>query len=216
MTMKSSFAAVLAVLGLPAFSQTVVAVNVANADQAMAGEAVSITVALHPGERKPWCGLTLSFGDGSSVDQRIEDSRQTLVVAHAYASPGTYQVRVEGKRLVRGFATANPCDGVARTAMVRVVDGEAVRRAAEADEAQRRVRDAEARQRELALKEQELRAREAELKERELRAREAALKAREGELKRQAAAAAPKPASPQQPGTPPAPARKDATLDVFK
>jgi hypothetical protein len=220
--MKYTLIAPLLAACATAGAQNIISLNAGDAGNAMAGESVTVSVglAVEPNSRA-WCGITLSFGNGKTVDRRVEDVSQPIAFPHVYDTPGTYQLRVEGKGLTRGLNSASACGGV-KTATLRVGDPEQVRRAAAAaDEARRAAEAAEARQRELDAKERELRVKEAELKQRELRDREAALAAREAEMRRKEAAATetkPVAAKPTATAAKPAPAaaKKDSTLDVFK
>jgi hypothetical protein len=55
------------------------------------------------------CGAELAFGDGREEKFRLE-GRETRQVDHAYASEGSYTVRLKGEAFVRGLRTALPCE----------------------------------------------------------------------------------------------------------
>lgn len=222
---KKLLIASLPIWAFGSFAQSLMNIR-ADSGIVYSGQATTVTLEMAGTDqsRKPWCGLNIRFGDGAATDKRVEDVGRPISVTHTYATPGTYQINVEGKTMFRGLSTANACEGGAKTVTVTVLDyAERLRADAARDERARRAEDA-ARQREIDAKRQaleareaELRTREADLKAQELRRREAALKIREEELQRRGDArqrpiAAPVAAPPAAP-----PAKRDpGTLDVFK
>jgi hypothetical protein len=218
--MKSKLIAPLFLACTAAGAQTISSLMAETNGPPMAGEQVtaSIRLTVEPNGRA-WCGLTLHWGNGKTVDRRVEDVSQPITFTQVYDRPGDYQLRVEGKPLTRGLNSASACEG-SRTITLRVGDPvEARRAAAAAEEARRAAAEAEARRRELEAKERELKQKEADLAMKE---REAALAKREAELKRKEAAAKAQPAA-EKPAAEKAPAKataqtpkKDSTLDVFK
>ena len=73
----------------------------------------------------PYCGLEISFGDGDvqAIRAGLNGSQDFPVkVTHSYANPGKYQVKAEGKTLIRGFKTASGCQGSVQQRPITIVD----------------------------------------------------------------------------------------------
>jgi hypothetical protein len=80
-----------------ALAQTLTGVKVEPA-QIKAGESATITAEFEVAAGIN-CGLRLHFGDGSTMDYKINQTKDVpLVVTHAYAKPGSYEVKAEPKR----------------------------------------------------------------------------------------------------------------------
>ena len=65
-------------------------------------------------ETRPYCGLMVDFGDGSSQDVRAGENGAgdfPVRLNHVYKNPGQYTLRVEGKFLTRGLFSASSCKG---------------------------------------------------------------------------------------------------------
>jgi hypothetical protein len=76
---------------------------------AKAGQEVKITVSAE-GEVPTFCGMVVSFGDGSeprNIKIASNESKFPVVIAKTFAGPGTYSVRAEGKKVTTHF----PCNG---------------------------------------------------------------------------------------------------------
>jgi hypothetical protein len=80
-----------------ALAQTLTGVKVEPA-QIKAGESATITADFEVTGGVN-CGLRLHFGDGSTMDYKINQTKDVpLVVTHAYAKPGSYEIKAEPKR----------------------------------------------------------------------------------------------------------------------
>jgi hypothetical protein len=61
------------------------------------------------------CGLRINYGDGSGLDVKVVDKEQfPRTFTKTYASPGTYTVSVEGKKVTTHFG----CMGGARATLI--------------------------------------------------------------------------------------------------
>lgn len=208
--MRHFLAAACTLVSLQAGAQTLVSAAALVPELITAGEPMALSLELSPppeGQRTR-CGLIVTYGDGATIEYRVEDVSRPFQIGHTYAMPGNFQVKVEGKTLFRGLNTAMACGGAALTFSITVADPAARQRAeaARAEEARRqadeavRARDLENMKQALEAREAELRAREADVRAREVRAREAAAKPR-----------ATPPAAPAPAANKPA-----GSLDVFK
>lgn len=74
---------------------------------AQAGQAVTITIAAE-GEAPSLCGLAVEFGDGTGDKIKINgsDAKFPVTLTKAYAHPGTYVVKAEGKKITTHFRCA--------------------------------------------------------------------------------------------------------------
>ncbi len=74
---------------------------------AQAGQAVTITIAAE-GEAPSLCGLSVEFGDGTGDKIKINgsDAKFPVTLTKAYAHPGTYVVKAEGKKITTHFRCA--------------------------------------------------------------------------------------------------------------
>ena len=96
----------------------------ASAEAVEAGSMAFVEVELAPVGGSVWCGLRIDFGNGTSRDIRVGDNDRAdlnLRVPVQYASPGDYQVKVSGRQLARGLRSALPCEGEARSIVLRVL-----------------------------------------------------------------------------------------------
>lgn len=77
-----------------------------------------VTMVVNAGRQPPqFCGLLISFGDGTDQQIKINGfaNKFPISITKAYNAPGTYTVRAEGKKVTTHF----PCMGTA-TAIVNV------------------------------------------------------------------------------------------------
>lgn len=112
----------------PAQAQALKALQVPTEAVAV-GEAAFVEVELTPAGGSVWCGLRIDFGNGTTRDIRVGDNDRAdlnLRVPVQYASPGDYLVKVSGRMLSRGLRSAAPCEGEARSAVLRVLRGPAL------------------------------------------------------------------------------------------
>lgn len=187
------------------------------------------------GPERPYCGLTIDYGDGSRQDVRAGENGPgdfPIRVNHVYSNPGEYAIKVEGKFLARGFFSASACRGSVTSVSVRVFDARAEREMEESQLRQRELAARESQMRleaqqmerqklELAQKEQQQREEELALRRREIAARERSNALRDERAKGQSKPVATKPASsPQtdskaQSPTPAASASAKKGLDAF-
>lgn len=195
-TRLKSLAITLYLLPIACWAQTITGIS-ANVTTANMKEPVRVTVNLDlPPDKSPWCGLALTYGDGSRSEHRIEDKKDLpFVVSHGFANPGPYTIRVEGKGLIRGLRSASACDGSSMTVAISVVDPAVERERIQAAQAEnQRKRELAERERELLAREDEVKRRDQEVREksakmeqtrrlRELEDREKAIQAREAEVR---------------------------------
>lgn len=144
------------------------------------GEPVHVTI--NVSNTPPiWCGISISFGDGTVEDQRMESD--TSIIPHSYKRAGTFTVSIEGKFLVRGLKSASACKGSAQSASIVVVDPKVEReKAVAAQNELTRKAALEENERALREREQQLKSREEAIKMKLLEDREKILKAREAEI----------------------------------
>lgn len=108
---------VTAALALPAagLAQTLTGVTVEPA-QIKAGESVKVTVNFEV-ERGINCGLRLHFGDGNTVDYKINQEKDVpLIVPWKYGKAGDYRIMAEPKTV----APLLKCNGKNQTTMLKV------------------------------------------------------------------------------------------------
>lgn len=87
----------LSTLSLSVQAQKITALQVEPA-QAEVGQTVKVITSLDVGNGTVNCRVRVHFGDGQSNDFQINQAKDVpLVLAHAYAKPGKYALRVEGK-----------------------------------------------------------------------------------------------------------------------
>ncbi len=109
--------AITAGLALPAlgFAQTLTGVTVEPA-QITAGESVKVTVNFDV-ESSINCGLRLHFGEGPTVDYKINQKKDVpLVVPRAYRSAGDFRIMAEPKTV----GTLLKCNGKNQTTLLKV------------------------------------------------------------------------------------------------
>jgi len=91
--------AAAALLPVGAQAQTLTGVKVEPA-QIMAGETVKVTVNFDV-DTAINCGLRIHFGDGNTVDYKINQKKDVpLVVPRTYAKPGDYRIMAEPKTVM--------------------------------------------------------------------------------------------------------------------
>ena len=225
--MKRNIVAALMLGSAICNSQTLTGIEFSN-PSANAGESTSLIAQLETLQGKSsWCGLLVSYGDGTTTDHRLDDSTIPLRLTHIYANPGTYTVVAEGKTIFRGFNTAASCGGSSKTTTITVIDPAQKQREqalrSELDAEQKKKLDALAeasrvqaadsqKRRSLEAQELDLKAREIELKRRELLAKEREILVREEELrnKEHATKKIPAPASRSTPAPKPPTETKEA------
>lgn len=141
---------------------------------------------------RAWCGLDISWGNGTVTDIRVgEDNRKDsgFVLQNTYPAAGTYTVSVQGRTKIRGLNSASSCD-VSAAPVVVVVKDPAIEAAAQREKEMAaelaRMRE-EAAKKESALQEKEFQLRAKEI--------EARVK-REEEQRRSKAAPAPAATAP--------------------
>ncbi len=104
MTFKSPVAAIaalalaaLSTLSLSVQAQKITALQVEPA-KAEVGQTVKVITSLDVSNNTVNCRVRVHFGDGQSNDFQINQAKDVpLVLEHAYAKPGKYALRVEGK-----------------------------------------------------------------------------------------------------------------------
>jgi hypothetical protein len=105
-----------------AHGQTLKALRVAG-ETIVVGDTAFVEVELAAAGGAVWCGLRIDFGNGATRDIRVGDNDKAdlaLRVPIQYGSPGEYLVKVSGRLLSRGLRSASPCEGEARSTLVRV------------------------------------------------------------------------------------------------
>ena len=104
MTLKSPMAAIaalalaaLSTLSLSVQAQKITALQV-EPTKAEVGQTVKVITSLDVGNGTVNCRVRVHFGDGQTNDFQINQPKDVpLVLEHAYAKPGKYALRVEGK-----------------------------------------------------------------------------------------------------------------------
>lgn len=100
------------------FSQGIVSIAV-DPPEVVIGSAVQVSIDIRANDGDSlYCGLTLSFGDGTTQSIRVESS--PIRISHRYSNAGPFAIIAEGKMHVRGLRTAFPCEGSARSTAVLV------------------------------------------------------------------------------------------------
>ena len=105
-----------------AHGQTLKALRVAG-ETIVVGDTAFVEVELAAAGGAVWCGLRIDFGNGATRDIRVGDNDKAdlaLRVPIQYGSPGEYLVKVSGRLLSRGLRSASPCEGEARSTLLRV------------------------------------------------------------------------------------------------
>jgi S1-C subfamily serine protease len=88
---------------------------------APAGRPVTLLVDIDKAEQDTVnCGAVVNFGDGVTLDVRIEGANFPHRVLYQYAKPGSYAVTIEGKTLMRGLRTASACGGPMRSTVAQI------------------------------------------------------------------------------------------------
>lgn len=176
-------------------------------------ESINLVIEFKNIERA-WCGLLVNFGDGETREIRVE--QVPVKLSKTYSVPGSYEVRVEGRFMLRGLKTAGACTGEARTARILVVDSmvEQLKQEAERETREKAIA--------LAERERQLKARELEIESRERMAAAAASAAQAAQQSAKTGAAgtgksAPKAAAAAASATSAASkANKDDSRQVFR
>lgn len=123
----------------------------ANSEAVAVNETVKLSVQLKVARDLVWCGLRVDFGDGETRDIRVEDN--PLLLTKAYAAPGNYTVRADGKGIFRGLKSAVPCLGDAQAILIVVANPAAESDRQRKERADRAVEDLTRREHELVLRE---------------------------------------------------------------
>jgi hypothetical protein len=128
---------------------------------------VPVNVSLEFDAAQPWCGLEIQWGDGIEDTVRVgheSHNKFPLQLTHTYQVPGQFLLKIVGKNVMRGFKSANSCEGLPKQITITV---ESTQQKAEAErvrnEANQAKDDADRRSRELAEREADLRKREGKL-----------------------------------------------------
>jgi len=109
------------------FGQELSGINV-DSSNAVIGRPVSITIAISGQRQSSSCNALVSFGDGSTEELRFETNQSSRNLTHTYASPGNYNISVQGKTQFRGLKTVLACGGTNQSAAVVVHSEDVVTR----------------------------------------------------------------------------------------
>ena len=108
---------------VPAFTlaQSITGISIETA-QPQPGKPIVILVDVDKaGNDNITCGAAINFGDGVTLDVRIDGANFPQRVEYMYAKPGNYAVTIEGKTLMRGFRSASACStGANRSTVAQV------------------------------------------------------------------------------------------------
>ncbi len=182
------------------------------------GEQSEIVVDFNfPNPSVRYCGIEIHFGDGNSREARVGLNGEQdfpFKLTYAYENQGTFNLRVIGKYVSRGFRSAGPCDGDPKEIQVTVADAAAENAKAELEKKQRELVEREAA---LRQEKQQLEREKAEIalekRRKEVEARERQLAERERKLQAPVpSSSVPHPAPPPKNEAPVAPRRP---IDAF-